>query len=343
MNIRKYWKRLLFSATTLFWASCGGDSENSPFIPYNNGNETPSSSSAENTTSSSVNNLAGSAEIQESSSSEAPSSSSEAISSSSSEISSSSSSAIPTHKLASDTTVICSRGYSGHKEGCFLHESDGYQKNSRIAANLKDLLKNNKTRTLEELSAIEDSLESIHEFEDAPVYGVTHCVRYTYVTSFHCSNGKTYDVHEEYDNPYIEEHDYLPKDEYMQEGNVIYSWEEYKEKFISSSSGSSSSTEPPSPLCTKEDFANYNNLYEDFYKTKADLVNNTKKSLSEDELELKKSCLNNIHAKNSGFNSSIATKQICDGDTIVNPRYQAKLDSNTEYIQKQIDECMKEE
>ena len=139
MNIRKHWKKILFSATTLFWASCGGDSENSPIIPYNNGSEPSSSSSAESPTSSAVN--------IKSSSSETPLSSSETVSSSSTENSSSSSSAILTHKLASDTTVICSRGYSGHKEGCFLHESDGYQKNSRIAANLKDLLKNNKTRT----------------------------------------------------------------------------------------------------------------------------------------------------------------------------------------------------
>lgn len=343
MNIRKYWKRLLFSATTLFWASCGGDSENLPFAPHNNGSEQPSSSSVEAQTSSSAENPASSSEFSETSSSEAPSSSSEAVSSNSSEISSSSSSAIPTHKLASDTTVICSRGYSGHKEGCFLHESDGYQKNSRIAANLKDLLKNNKTRTLEELSAIEDSLESIHEFDDAPVYGVTHCVRYTYVTSFHCSNGKIYDVHEEYDNPYIEEHNYLPKDEYMQEDNIIYSWDEYKEKFISSSSVSSSSAESPSPLCTKDDFISSNNLYDEFYKTKKNLTDSIKNSISIDELEIKKSCLNNINAKRSDFSSSIATKQICDGDTIVNPRYQAKLDSNVEYVQKQIDECMKEE
>jgi hypothetical protein len=129
----------------------------------------------------------------------------------------------------------------------------------------------------------------------------------------------------------------------MQNGNIIYSWEEYKEKFISSSSESSSSTEPPSPLCTKEDFASYSNLREDYYKTKADLVNNTKKSLSEDELKLKNSCLNNIRAQSRDFNGSIATKQICDGDTTVNSRYQAKLDSNTEYVQKQIDECLKEE
>ena len=343
MNIRKYWKRLLFSATTLFWASCGGDSENLPFAPHNNGSEQPSSSSVEAQTSSSAENPASSSEFSETSSSEAPSSSSEAVSSSSSEISSSSSSAIPTHKLASDTTVICSRGYSGHKEGCFLHESDGYQKNSRIAANLKDLLKNNKTRTLEELSAIEDSLESIHEFEDAPVYGVTHCVRYTYVTSFHCSNGKIYDVHEEYDNPTIVEHNTLPADEYMQEDNTIYSWKEYKEKFISSSSVSSSSAESPSPLCTKDDFINSNNLYDQFYKTKKNLTDSIKNSISIDELEIKKSCLNNINAKRSDFSGSIATKQICNGDTTINQRYQAKLDSNVEYVQKQIDECMKEE
>ncbi len=335
MNIRKHWKKILFSATTLFWASCGGDSENSPTIPYNNESEPSSSSSVEAQTSSAVN--------IKSCSSETPLSSSETVSSSSTENSSSSSSAIPAHKLASDTTVNCSRGYSGHKEGCFLHESDGYQKNSRIAANLKDLLKNNKTRTLEELSAIEDSLESIHEFEDAPVYGVTHCVRYTYVTSFHCSNGKIYDVHEEYDNPYIEEHNYLPKDEYMQEGNIIYSWDEYKEKFISSSSESSSSAESPSPLCTKDDFISSNNLYDEFYKTRKNLTDSIKNSISINELELKKSCLNNINAQRPYFNGSIATKQICDGDTTVNPRYQAKLDSNTEYIQKQIDECMKEE
>lgn len=343
MNIRKHWKKILFSATTLFWASCGGDSENSPFIPYNNGNETPSSSSAENTTSSSVNNLASSAEIQESNSSETPLSSSQTLSSSSIAQSSSSSSAILTHKLASDTTVNCSRGNAGHNSECFLEENEGYKNNSTIANNIKDLLRNNKTRTLEELSAVEDSLETFPEFEDAPLYGVSHCVRYTWLVLYHCTNGKIYSVHESYDNSTIEKHNYLPNDEYMQEGNIIYSWDEYKEKFISSSSESSSSAEPPSPLCTKDDFINFNNLYDEFYKTRKNLTDSIKNSISINELELKKSCLNNINAQRPYFNGSIATKQICDGDTIVNPRYQAKLDSNTEYIQKQIDECMKEE
>ncbi len=335
MNIRKHWKKILFSATTLFWASCGGDSENSPIIPYNNESEPSSSSSAESPTSSAVN--------IKSCSSETPLSSSETVSSSSTENSLSSSSAILTHKLASDTTVNCSRGNAGHNSECFLEENEGYKNNSTIANNIKDLLRNNKTRTLEELSTVEDSLETFPEFEDAPLYGVSHCVRYTWLVLYHCTNGKIYSVHESYDNSTIEKHNYLPKDEYMQEGNIIYSWDEYKEKFISSSSESSSSAEPPSPLCTKDDFINFNNLYDEFYKTNKSLTDSVKNSISINELELKKSCLNNIKAQRPYFNGSIATKQICDGDTTVNPRYQAKLDSNAEYIQKQIDECMKEE
>ena len=74
---------------------------------------------------------------------------------------------------------------------------------------------------------------------------------------------------------------------------------------------------------------------------RSDLTDSTISTLSEEELKAKKNCLNKIWPLE--LRSSIATKQICDGDTIVNPRYQAKLDSNTEYIQKQIDECMKEE
>lgn len=335
MNIRKHWKKILFSATTLFWAGCGGDSENSPIIPYNKESEPPSSSSAKSPTSSAV--------IIKSSSSDTPLSSSETVSSSSTENSSSSSSAILTHKLASDTTVNCSRGNAGNNSECFLQEHDGYKKNSTIANNLKDLLKNNKTRTLEELSTVEDSLEAFPEFEDAPVYGVSHCVRYTWLVSYHYTDGKIYSVHESYDNSIIEEHNYLPKDEYMQEDNIIYSWDEYKEKFISSSSVSSSSAESPSPLCTKDDFISSNNLYDEFYKTKKNLTDSIKNSISIDELEIKKSCLNNINAKRSDFSGSIATKQICNGDTTINQRYQAKLDSNVEYVQKQIDECMKEE
>ena len=342
MNIRKYWKRILFSATALFWASCGGDSENSPFIPYNNGNETPSSSSAENTTSSSVNNLASSAEIQESSSSETPLSSSQTLSSSSIEQSSSSFNATLTHKLASDTTVKCYGEQMGyHKPDCFLPGNNSYKNKSTIVSDLKDLLENNKTRTLEELNALEDSLEAIHEFEDAPVYGVSYCVRYTWLIPYHCSDGNQYSVHIPDDNPTIVKHNTLPADEYMQEDNTIYSWKEYKEKYLSSSSESSSSSTVPSPLCTKNNFANIFDIQKTFNKTRTDLTDSTISTLSEEELKAKKNCLNKIWPLE--LRSSIATKQICDGDTIVNPRYQAKLDSNTEYIQKQIDECMKEE
>jgi hypothetical protein len=36
----------------------------------------------------------------------------------------------------------------------------------------------------------------------------------------------------------------------------------------------------------------------------------------------------------------LAKKQICDGDTIVNPRYQERLDKHKEFIRKQINNCL---
>ncbi len=338
MNIRKHWKRLLFSVTTLFWASCGGDSENSPVLPNNIGSETPSSSSVVTPTSS--------AGITESSSSETPISSVETASSSSTTISSSSSAKL--YKLASDTTITCTESAESLGWGCLLYDSPN-SKSGPSSAELQEILKNNKTRTLEELDAIEDTLENIPEFEMALDYGIPYCVRPEIKYSFKCSNDKSIVVHDPDENVLILRDTLHHRGEYLREnreGEYIYTLEEYFKKFVSSSSSapesSSSSVEPPSPLCTKDEFVNYHKLDDTYSETKEHMADSVKASLSEEELESKTACLNKIQTKDKYFQGVVASKQICNGDTIVNPRYQARLDSNKVYIQEQIDECLKD-
>lgn len=180
-------------------------------------------------------------------------------------------------------------------------------------------------------------------------------------TPFECSNGQKYITHDRTEAYYWLEHRSLRQNDYIQVNDLLYSLDEYKENFVSSSSGepessreamsssepesnseaeSSSSAEPPSPLCTKDGFYISDRVRDTYYVNRKSIIDSAKATLSEEELEAKKSCLNSVRTKEVDFIGVVATKQICDGDTIVNPRYQAKLDSNEAYVQKQIDECL---
>jgi hypothetical protein len=329
MNIRKHWKKILLSSAALFWASCGGDSENSPVLPNNNGSETPSSSSVATPTSS--------VSITESSSSEissadgcsencgAPLSSAEESSSSSALSSGISREQMP-YRLASDTSVACYRHYIGAGGKCLdpVHVADS-------PAEIMRKLKENQTLSLEELSELEDDL--LGEQIDVPLYGTSFytCTHIEMKSTYACTDGNMYESLEG-----------DPK--YVVKDNLLYSIEEYEEKFPKSSSSSelSSSSKPPSPLCQKSDFVDSPGLRQEFENDKDAIIDSVKATEGVSEEKVK--CLKSIYATRylSDFSGYIAKTQTCDGDTVVNPRYQAKLDSNKVYIQEQIDECLKD-
>ncbi|MBO7106175.1 MAG: hypothetical protein J6W22_11965 [Fibrobacter sp.] len=341
MNIRKHWKKFLLTSTALFWANCGGDSDGPIHVASDP-------------------NSAASADIQES----AATSSSEASidgnapASSSSEISSSSYQE-PIFKLASDTTVSCKKtGRTSGRMGCLLYYTDdkGPSEPSKPDAyELQELLKYNTTRTLEELSAIEDTLETTLVILDGPLYGTPEpptpsCVRPEMMFSYQCSNNQSYAVHDSVENSFITRDSINHRGEFLQDSKYIYTLEEYFKKYIgdsdnnpessSSEAESSSSAEPPTPLCTKDDFYINSQVGRAYNDNKKAIIDSVKATLSEDEVEARKACLDSISTKEATFIGSVATKQICDGDTIVNPRYQAKLDSNEAFVKKQVDECL---
>ncbi|MBO7060299.1 MAG: hypothetical protein J6W54_04285 [Fibrobacter sp.] len=341
MNIRKHWKKFLLTSTALFWANCGGDSDGPIYVASDP-------------------NSAASADIQES----AATSSSEASidgnapASSSSEISSSSYQE-PILKLASDTTVSCKKtGRTSGRMGCLLYYTDDKEPSEPSkpdAYELQELLKYNTTRTLEELSAIEDTLETTLVILDGPLYGTPEpltpsCVRPEMMFSYQCSNNQSYAVHDSVENSFITRDSINHRGEFLQDSKYIYTLEEYFKKYIgdsdnnpessSSEAESSSSAELPTPLCTKDDFYTNSQVGRAYNDNKKAIIDSVKATLSEDEVEAKNACLDSVSTKEATFIGSVATKQICDGDTIVNPRYQAKLDSNEAFVKKQVDECL---
>ncbi len=322
MNIRKHWKHLLLSSTALFWASCGGDSESSvgpsdsePEVTSSSSLGAPESSSEEVQSSSSE-------EAQSSSSESAQSSSSKDEQSSSSESAQSSSSKITgygTYKLARDTSVTCEVS----ETQTFIMGS-GKQSPREIM----DALENNETRSVEELNELEDKLE----FESLG-YGTLYGVPYTSTgirpSKYTCSNDSTYLASSVKDN-----------------GGLLYSNKEYEEKFP---------TPVPSPLCQKTDFMSngatevlgvssdrfVGEMTVQYNTDKQALVDSAKTAGVEALSEAQKQCLDRDIVTKGSYSGPIASKQICDGDTTVNQRYQAKLDSNRAYIQEQIDNCLK--
>jgi hypothetical protein len=327
MNIRKHWKSILLSSTALFWASCGGDSESATAPQAPESSATISSS-----------------ETAEPASSDAVPSSSETgsnIESSSDAVQSSSSDGTKTFKLASDPNATCKMTGALPTGSCIeFAQSTSTRSSEPSQQDLKYQLENNTTKTLEELEEIEDELEDTPDFSEAALYGVLmpSCTRYNFKETFECSNDSTYTTYADDSGLHI------LKD------STIYSREEYNQKFSSSSKTaesssseepiSSSSAEPPSPLCTKNDFVNANELLEKFDSDKAAIIDSVKQTAD----TTANTCLDAVSSNktSAAISGLVAKQQTCDGETIVNPRYQAKLDSNKAYIQRKIDNCLKD-
>ena len=329
MNIRKHWKRLLLSSTALFWASCGGDSESSVCPQPDSEAEVTSSSRSSSST---VKPESSSEEVQSSSSETAQPSSSEVVpssssskdeQSSSSETAQSSSSKITgygTYKLARDTSITCEVS----ETQTFIMGS-GRQSPEEIM----DALENNKTLSVEELNELEDKLE-FESLGYGTLYGVPAISTGIKPSKYTCSNDSTYSASS------VKARD-----------RTLYSNKEYEETFP---------TPVPTPLCQKTDFMS-NGVTEELGVSKARfigdmivgyntdkqaLVDSAKAASGEALSDAQKQCLDRDIVTKSAYSGPIAAKQICDGDTTVNPRYQAKLDSNRAYIQEQIDNCLKE-
>lgn len=206
---------------------------------------------------------------------------------------------------------------------------------------LRNQLENNQTLSIEELSQLEDKLEDTNTYIDYRL-GSMKCdsSKITLQYQYRCNNNETYS-----------------EDEYREKDFLIYSNEEFSQKFPAESqdstletiNDSSSTSVTPSPLCQKTDFATAYDIQNLFSEVAFNKIDSISKTLSEDN-----ECLNSIQYEVVFWSCEestkflfcderflIARKQICDGDTIVNPRYQAKLDSNEAYINKQIEECLK--
>lgn len=207
-------------------------------------------------------------------------------------------------KLASDTSVTCTSKQTSYSECVYSGGS------SEACYSLESKLESNKTQTIEELIKIEDRLENC--IEAVTVYGVSPCMpRAITFTEYNCSNGKTYT--------------------YLKDG-LVYTNAEYDSLFNSSSSEASSSSTAPAPLCQKSDFIYKHDAVEDISKEKLDSLATAGETVSD---SLKK-CVRRSFPYEEG---KYAKTQICDGDTTVNPRYQAKLDSIREEIDKAIKDC----
>jgi hypothetical protein len=262
---------------------------------------------------------------------------------------SSSSDGTKTFKLASDSSATCKMTGALPTGSCIEFAKTTSTKSSEPSQlSLRYQLQTNTTKTLEELNEIEAKLENTPDFSEVALYGVQtpSCMRYNFKETFECSNGSTYTTFADSSGTHI------------LRGSTIYSREEYDQKFsskpkttesssgaepISSSSAepvSSSSAEPPSPLCTKNDFIDADKLREKFNSDKAAIIDSVKQTAD----TTANACLDSIPSRESiaDIKGLVARQQICDGDTIVNPRYQAKLDSNNAFVKEMSENCLKD-
>ena len=194
---------------------------------------------------------------------------------------------------------------------------------------IMDDLENNETLSVEELNELEDKLE-FESLGYGTLYGVPSVSTGIKPSKYSCSNDSTYSA------SIVKGRD-----------GILYTNKEYEEKFP---------TPVPAPLCQKTGFMS-NGATEELgvnkerfvgdmivgYNTdRQALVDSAKAASGEALSEAQKQCLDRDITTISAYSGPIASKQICDGDTTANPRYQAKLDSNKAYIQKQINNCLKE-
>jgi len=328
MKIRKHWKKLLLTLTALFWASCSSDNDSNVSVTNSLDNgTTPDASIDTGFTGAAVvlygvpsDTIIDTIYVEDSIYTE---SSSGTVQSSSSEVAQSSSSKITgygTYKLARDTSITCEVS----ETQTFIMGS-GRQSPDEIMDNLE----NNETLSVEELNELEDKLE-FESLGYGTLYGVPSVSTGIKPSKYSCSNDSTYSV------SIVKGRD-----------GILYTNKEYEEKFP---------TPVPSPLCQKTGFMS-NGATEELgvnkerfagdmivgYNTdRQALVDSAKAASGEALSEAQKQCLDRDITTISAYSGPIASKQICDGDTTANPRYQAKLDSNKAYIQKQINNCLKE-
>jgi len=337
MNIRKHWKKLLLTTTALFWASCTSENENTfPTIGQDTSSAVEPGISSDSNIESSNENAA------ESSSSEAkaPSSSSITQSSSSEANPSSSSDGNKPYKLASDPSITCTPSYING--GKCLDSEDFYNARDNILEKIekhKKILEENQTLTLEQLDSLEEEIiEANKQWETQTSSYYTNrnsnCVHMDPGTLvYNCSNNKSYEASTlatDYDN------------------HILYTKEEHRakfpEKYQSSSSSepkSSSSATPPSPLCQKSDFATSDDILEADKNIKKELLDFAKTELGNNLAEKDSICLDRVERTYLYPSTDvIAKKQTCDGETIVNPRYQQELDSLKASVKKLIDKCI---
>ncbi|MBP5440252.1 MAG: hypothetical protein J6Y14_04980 [Fibrobacter sp.] len=199
MNIRKFWRLSCLTVASLFWASCGSDS-NPQFAVVQSTNPDSSadvgnlsSASSETESSASVESVSSSSQIEPSSSAKSfessssiivpPQSSSDTPASSSSSVSSSST--IPTYILARDSSVTCTRTW--HTVSICAKDYD--------CNDLKNFLEQKQSVSEKLLTYWEDELAScgtvIEQF--APLYGIGPCASTRMKYEMKCSNDSTYE------------------------------------------------------------------------------------------------------------------------------------------------------
>ena len=195
MTIHKFFRLFSLSVASLFWASCGNDSN--PQFPVAQA-ANPDSSSDANESSDSSSEFSSSAVAPESSSSDTPpqSSSSESASSSSgvessssansssSSLSVSSSSSIPTYVLARDSSITCETFWQTVPICSKNYDCD----------DLKNFLKPKQSVSEKLLTFWEQELESCGAIQllNATVYGISPCASTRMKYKMKCSNDSTY-------------------------------------------------------------------------------------------------------------------------------------------------------
>lgn len=320
----KHWKKIFLSLTAFFWVSCTYEDHAQPLYGVAPSQE----SSSDATTISSSSEASGSNGIAESSSSSA--------------VAEQSSSSLESnqYRMASDPDIICTWSNVPGSGKCLDSDDKHSWTESR-----KKLLEENQTRTLAELDSLEDDLIVGFDY-GATEYGVPsiNCTHHDLgYFVYKCSNNETYSVGSFYSD----------------EERTLYTEEEFKakypEKFQSNSSSSaepesSSSVTPPSPLCQKTDFATTTELEELFETDKATLLDSVMAEKGETLSQRDSSCLERIQelggeiilrkGKDSYSVNVLAKKQICDGDTTVNPHYQKQIDKIEDFLKREIDDCL---
>lgn len=323
----RHWKKIVLALTAFFWVSCTSEDDALPLygvapVPESSSDVAAISSSSETPNSSGIAESSSSKIVAESSSSTVAEQSSSSLGS-------------DQYQMASDPGITCTRSNVPGSNDCLDAEDRRSWTETR-----KKMLEENQTRTLAELDSLEDDLIVGFDY-GAPEYGVPDCThRDLGYAVYKCTNNETYSA----------------SSFYSDEIRTLYTEEEYKakypEKFQSSSSAEpeSSSTTPPSPLCQKTDFATTGELRELFETDKATLLDSVKAEKGKTLSPSDSSCLSYIEElggeiilkknKDSHSVNVLAKKQICDGDTTVNPHYQKQIEKIENFLKREIDDCL---